>query len=176
MRAYLEAMDRALVIVPEPAEPPVRVLGALGPRMIELSGELAQGAHPYNMTPEHTAMARSILGSGPIVAPEQALVLESDPDSARATGRRHLAIYLDLPNYRNSWLRLGFTEADLADGGSDRLIDAVVAWGDVDALADRVRAHLDAGANHVCVQVLPASGGEAPVREWRELAPALLSM
>jgi probable F420-dependent oxidoreductase len=176
MAAYLEAMANAFVALPEPAEPPVKLIGALGPRMLQLAAEQADGAHPYNATPEHTAEAREILGPGALLCPEQAIVLDADPETARAAARRHLSIYLGLPNYFRNWFRLGFTEADLADGGSDRLVDAVVAWGDAEAVAARLRAHLDAGADHVCAQVVMPQMGDDPRPVWRELAPLLTSL
>jgi probable F420-dependent oxidoreductase len=175
MRRYLEQMDAATYLGPAPPVAPVRVLGALRERMMTLAAELADGAHPYNVPPEHTAHARELLGPGKLLAPELAVTLERDPDKARALGRAHLAIYLGLPNYTNNLRSLGFTDDDFTDGGSDRLIDALVAWGGVDRVADTVRAHHDAGADHVCIQVLvPRGGTESPATGWRELAPALV--
>jgi probable F420-dependent oxidoreductase len=174
MREYLDRMDGALYIAAEPTEPPRRVLAALGPKMLALAAERTDGAHPYNVPPEHTARAREILGPGKLLAPEQAVVLETDPVEARRIGREHLAIYLDLPNYMNNLRRFGITDDDLADGGSDRLVDMIVAWGDVDAIRARVQAHHDAGADHVAVQVVTGERGALPLDEWRELAPALL--
>jgi probable F420-dependent oxidoreductase len=175
MRAYIDAMDSALFTSVAPAETPPTVIGALAPRMLRLAAERTAGAHPYFVPPEHTARAREIMGEGPLLAPEQAVVLEKDPAAARAVGRAHMSLYLGLPNYVNNLKRLGFTDADVADGGSDRLVDAIVAWGDVDAIARRVRAHHDAGADHVCVQVLDPDIRALPLRQWRELAPALLA-
>lgn len=169
-REYLDGLDAAAE--PLPAED--RVLAALGPKMLELARTRAAGSHPYLVTPEHTRRVRESLGDGPLVAPEQALVLETDPGRARALGRGHLAGYLGLPNYSNNWKRVGFTDADLADGGSDRLVDALVAWGDEDALAARVQEHRDAGADHVCVQVITDDLLSPPCEEWRRLAPVLL--
>ncbi|HYV59416.1 MAG TPA: LLM class F420-dependent oxidoreductase [Acidimicrobiia bacterium] len=174
MREYLEGMDGAMYAGAEPAEPPTRVLAALGPKMLALAAELADGAHPYNVPPEHTARAREILGPDKLLAPEQAVLLETDPAEARRIGRAHLAIYRDLPNYMNNLRRFGITDDDLLDGGSDRLVDMLVAWGDVDAIRARVQEHLDAGADHVAVQVLKAQRTEVPVDDWRELAPVLL--
>jgi probable F420-dependent oxidoreductase len=174
MREYLERMDTAMYVAAEPTEPPRRVLAALGPKMLALAAERADGAHPYNVPPEHTARAREILGPAKLLAPEQAVVLETDPVEARRIGRGHLAIYLDLPNYMNNLRRFGITDDDIAEGGSDRLVDTLVAWGDVDAIRARVRAHLDAGADHVAVQVLTPDRGTLPLDEWRELAPVLL--
>jgi probable F420-dependent oxidoreductase len=174
MRAYLAAMDAALFAAAPPATAPRRLLAALGPRMLALAAEQADGAHPYFVPVEHTAFARAELGTGPLLAPEQAVVLSTDPDEARAVARQHMAIYLGLPNYTNNLRRLGFDDVDLGGGGSDRLVDAIVAWGSVDDVAARVRAHQDAGADHVCVQVLTADPRNLPLTQWRELAPALL--
>jgi probable F420-dependent oxidoreductase len=176
MKHYLDEMDTALVMTPEPAEPPERVLAALGPKMLELAAAASNGAHTYNVTPEHTAFAREHLGPDALLAPEQAVVLESDQNEARRIGRAHLAIYVGLPNYTDNLRRFGFTDDDFSDGGSDRLVDALVAWGDEDRIAERVRAHHAAGADHVAVQVLsPAGLAGLPADEWRRLAPALLA-
>jgi len=172
---YLDAMDRGLFFAAQPTTPPVRCLAALGPKMLKLAAERTLGAHPYFVPVEHTPIARAAMGPDALLAPEQAVVLSTDPAEARAIARGHMGMYLTLPNYTNNLLRLGFTADDIADGGSDRLVDAIVAWGDEDAIAARVRAHHDAGADHVCVQVVPAEGTAAPVDEWRRLAPALLS-
>src|ERR1700726_1654775 len=131
MRAYLDAMDQAPYHAVPPASRPPRVLAALGPMMLKLSAERAEGAHPYNTTPQHTAQARELLGPGPLLCPEQAVVLEKDPATARAIARKFLDIYLGLPNYTNNFLRLGFQEGDFSNGGSDKLIDTVIAWGDL---------------------------------------------
>jgi probable F420-dependent oxidoreductase len=133
------------------------------------------GTHSYFMPVEHSRYAREIVGPDALVAPEQAVVLDPDPESARATARGYMAQYLALPNYTDNLLRLGFAEADLADGGSDRLVDAVVAWGDESAIAERVLAHRAAGADHVAIQVLGMAEGELPRDAWRRLAPALVS-
>jgi len=133
-----------------------------------------QRPHPYLVTPEHTAKARSTLGPGRWLLPEQAVVLESDPDQARAIARRHVSRYLDLPNYTNNWRRLGFTDNDLVGQGSDRLVDALVAWGDVEAVSRRVKDHLDAGADYVCIQVFDPELHGLPLRQWRTLAMAVL--
>jgi len=174
MRTYLDAMDTSFVAVPPPAEPSVRLLGALGPRMLELARDRADGAHPYNATPEHTAEARAILGPDKLLCPEIGVVLDTDPETARDAARRYLALYIGLPNYTNNWMRLGFTPDDLADGGSDRLIDAIISWGDEATIVERVTAHLDAGADHVCVQVVMPTMSDDPRPVWRALAPALL--
>ena len=174
MRRYLDAMDSAPFMAVGPATPPKRVIAALAPKMLQLAAERAWGSHPYFVPPEHTAYARKILGKGPLLAPEQAAVLETDPTKAREVARGHMATYLGLPNYANNLKRLGFTDDDIANGGSDRLVDAIVVWGTVDAVVKRVRAHHDAGADHVCVQVLDPDPRLLPMRQWRELAPALL--
>jgi len=166
---YLDALDRA----PSPVAPAERVLAALGPRMLELSRERAAGAHPYLVTPEHTKFARDALGPGPLLAPEVKVALEPDATKARALARQHLAIYLGLPNYTNNLRRFGMTDADLADGGSDRFVDAVVAWGEPAAVKERVQAHFDAGADHVCIQLLTEEPG-IPRQGWRDLAAAVL--
>jgi probable F420-dependent oxidoreductase len=173
MRAYLDAMDAASYQSVPPAST-TRVLAALGPKMLELAAERADGAHPYNVTPEHTAKARKLMGPNALLCPEQAVVLETNPTKAREIARSFLAFYLTLPNYTNNFLREGFAEADFKNGGSDRLIDAIVAWGDVDTVCKRIRAHQAAGANHVCIQALPADPKALPLREWRELASALI--
>jgi probable F420-dependent oxidoreductase len=173
MRAYLDGMDQApYQAVPPPSKPP-RVLAALGPLMLKLSAERADGAHPYNTTPEHTAQARKLMGPDPYLCPEQAVVLETDPAKARAIARKFLAIYLGLPNYTNNWLRLGFQESDISNGGSDRLIDAVIAWGDLKTVLNRIREHHAAGADHVCIQVLTDDSKTFPMGEYRELASAI---
>ncbi len=154
MRSYLQAMAGSQYGSVPPAGKPQTVLAALGPKMLALSAELADGAHPYNVPPEHTAQARAILGSGKLLCVEQGAVLETDPAKARATARRFLSLYLGLPNYVENWKRLGFTDADLAGGGSDRLIDSVIAWGDETAIRTRIEQHWQAGADHVCVQAL----------------------
>ena len=170
MVGFLDALDSAGPAVAKDR----RVLAALGPRMLELAGERSAGAHPYFVPVEHTVRARARLGPGPLLAPEVTVVLERDPTTARALARTFTAGYLGLPNYANNLRTLGFTEDDLAGGGSDRLVDAVVGWGDVDAIAARVREHHEAGADHVCVQVIPATPGSFPLAEYRELAAALL--
>jgi probable F420-dependent oxidoreductase len=169
MTTYLDGLDAAVPPVPLGE----RVIAALGPRMLTLARERSGGAHPYLVTPEHTAQARSVLGEGATLAPEQAAVLETDPTLARDIGRKHLHRYLRLPNYTNNFLRLGFTPEDLDDGGSDRLVDGLVAWGDEAAVVARVRSHWDAGANHVCLQVLPREGEAFPSEQWRDLAAVL---
>ena len=153
MRRYLEAMAASPYMSPAPAEPVRRLVGALGPKMVELAGELADGVHPYWTTPEHTAGARDILGDGKLLCVEQKVVLTDDAEVARSTAVQAMAIYVDLPNYRNNWLRLGFTDAEI-DGHDPRFLDALVAWGGRDAVEARIQEHLDAGADHVCIQAL----------------------
>lgn len=162
MRGYLDRMAEAPYVGPAPAHEAPVLLAALRPKMLALAAERTAGAHPYLVTPEHTARARKILGTGPTLAPEQKVVLETDPAKARRVARTALQMYLGLPNYRNSLLWLGFEESDLVDGGSDRLVDGLVAWGDADALAARVRAHREAGADHVCIQPLRPDGQPGP--------------
>jgi probable F420-dependent oxidoreductase len=170
MRSYLDELDAAQP--PVPADE--RILAALKPRMLELSRERSIGAHPYFVPVEHTATAREHLGPDAVLAPEQAVVLETDPELARERARSHMGRYLELPNYTGNLLELGFDESDIAGGGSDRLVDAIVAWGDETAIADRVRAHHEAGADHVCLQVVGVPQGELPLGEWRALATALV--
>ncbi len=175
MRAYLETMDQAPFHAVGPAEPPPRVLAALGPKMLELSASHADGAHPYLTTPAHTAEARRVIGPDALLAPEQMVVLDADPGPARAIGRRALSFYLRAPGYLANLRRLGFGDDDWADpkAPSDRLVDAIVAWGGIDAAVARVGEHLDAGADHVAVQVLRGDA-ELPMTEWRLLAAALV--
>lgn len=171
VNAYLDGMDAARFSSIAPAEPVPVVLAALGPKMLKIAGERTRGAHTYTSPVAHTAMAREVLGVGPLLAPELKVVLHPDADVARTTARANLAGPITLPNYRANLLRSGFTDADLDCGGSDALVDALVAWGDVDAVVTRVREHHDAGADHVCLQVLPTGDG-LPMAEWRELAAA----
>lgn len=151
-------------------------LAALGPKMLQLARERTAGAHPYLVTPKHTVIARAALGPDALLAPEQGVVLETDAARARDIARRYVQGYGALANYANSWRRLGFSEEDLA-GPSDRLVDALFAWGGMDKIADRVNAHLDAGADHVCLQVVGAhhAPGVDVIRPaWRKLAASLL--
>lgn len=154
MRAYLDGIHKDL---PKDTEAPVLV-AALGPKMLALSAEKSMGAVPYNVTPKHTAQAAAILGPKKVLAVEQKVTIETDPVRARALGRKELARYMVLPNYRNNWLREGFTEADLAQGGSDRFIDAMCLWGDAATVKKGLRAHFDAGATHVCLQPVHDEG------------------
>jgi probable F420-dependent oxidoreductase len=158
MRAYLKAMAEAPYGAVAPAAVPKTVLAALGPNMLQLSGELADGAHPYNVPPEHTRQARALLGPGKLLCVEQAAILDTNPARARSIARQFLTLYLGLPNYVDNWRRLGFGDADFAGGGSDRLIDSVVVWGDEKAIRARIDEHWRAGADHVCVQALGPSG------------------
>ena len=174
MRAYLDGMDRAPYRAVPPSVSPMRVLAALGPNMLRLAAERAGGAHPYFVPPEHTARAREILGRDRLLAVEQAVVLETDSTKAREIARAHTSRYLALPNYVNNLRRLGFSDDDLVGAGSDRLVDAIVAWGNMNAVTDRIRAHQSAGANHVCLQVLPPDPQALPTPQWHELASALL--
>jgi probable F420-dependent oxidoreductase len=176
MRRYLDGLDAAPYQGFRPTTPVRRVLAALRPRMLALAGERADGAHTYFVTPEHTARARELLGAEPLLCVEQAVLLESDPAAARSIGRGYTRTYLRLPNYVNNLRELGFAEEHLADGGSDALVDALVAWGGAETIQARVRAHLDAGADHVAVQALPATRREVPDGQWRELAEPLLAL
>jgi probable F420-dependent oxidoreductase len=170
MRRYLQDMAKVTYISPRPVEKPLTVIAALGPQMLALTAELADGAHPYNVTAEHTAQARAALGPGKLLCPEQKVLLQTDPQAARAAARRNLAVYLPLPNYRNNMARLGFTESDFASGGSDRLMDAIVAWGDEAAIRKRIQAHWDAGADHVCVQAIAQDGDSSRPPDEKLLA------
>lgn len=174
MVEYLQRMDDALFMAVGPEADPGRVLAALGPRMLELSATRANGSHPYFTTPDHTATAREVMGPDALLAPEQMVVLSTDPSEARRIARSGMKIYLGLPNYTNNLKRFGFDDSDWADGGSDRLVDAIVAWGDESTIAARVAEHHAAGADHVCVQVLTDDRSRMPEAEWRHLAPALL--
>ena len=158
MRSYLDAMEASRYTSVQPPAPVPTVLAALGPRMLELAAERTDGAHPYNTTPEHTAFARSVMGPGPQLCVEQKVMLTSDAEQARATGADVMKFYTRAPGYRDCWKRHGFDDDDI-DGPSDRFIDAMVAWGDADAIERRLAEHADAGATQVCIQVLhPAAG------------------
>ncbi|ROO85143.1 putative F420-dependent oxidoreductase [Actinocorallia herbida] len=169
MAAFLDGLDEAAAPVPTRS----RVLAALGPKMLELAGRRAHGVHPYLVTPEHTAIAREALGEGPLVLPEQTVILTASADEARAIGTPWLQGYLSLPNYANNLLRLGFTQEDV-DSVSDRLFNALLAWGDESAIAARVADHRAAGADHVALQVLTAEPSAFPRDAWRRLAAALI--
>jgi probable F420-dependent oxidoreductase len=178
MRDYLDTMDAAANgwyrAVP-PARPP-RVLAALGPRMLALAADRSDGAHTYLVTPAHTTLARTVLGPRGWLIAEQAVVVTTDPAAGRATGRDHLRRYLPLPHYVANLRRLGFTDEDLTGPGSDRLVDAIVAWGDPETIAERITAHRKAGADHVCVQVLGVDPCRFPVDDVRALAPAVTGL
>jgi probable F420-dependent oxidoreductase len=172
-RDYLDRMLSATGNGPQPASPVPWLVAALRPKMLELAATRAQGSHPYLVPPEHTVIARAALGPEALLTPELTVVLDPDPVTARATARTFLALYLTLANYTNNLLALGFTDDDLASGGSDRLVDAVVAWGDEESIKRRVEEHLAAGADHVCIQPI-ARDRRFPSWELEELAPALL--
>jgi probable F420-dependent oxidoreductase len=176
MRAYLDAMDTAAYSAQLPADRPPVVLAALGPRMLELAAERTDGAHPYFVPVEHTAMARRVMGVGPLLLVEVTAVLDTDPVRARDTARAFAARYLALPNYAQNLLRLGYADGEVAGSGSDRLLDDVVVQGDVDAIVGRVRAHLDAGADHVCVQLRAPDPTELCLAGYRELAAGLAEL
>jgi probable F420-dependent oxidoreductase len=173
MREYLDAMDAPGFIPPDPPEPVTRVLAALRRPMLELAAERTDGVHPYFVPPEHTARAREILGPGKLICTEQAVLLETDPAEARRIGRAHTSFYMGAVNYVENMRSLGFEDADCAGGGSDRLIDAIVAWGDEDAIRARIQAHFDAGADHVCLQPLTDQFGEVDLGQLRRLAPVV---
>ena len=170
MVEYLDGLDALERTVPREQ----RILAALGPRMLELARNRAAGAHPYFVPVEHTAFAREKLGPGPLLAPEVAVVLSTDRAEALELARQYAAIYLPLPNYANNLRRFGYTDDDFEGGGSDRLIEAVIPWGNAETIARRVRGHLDAGADHVCIQVV-ADFHRFPLAQYRELAPALFT-
>jgi probable F420-dependent oxidoreductase len=162
MRAYLESMKTMTFIGPRHAEVPKTVLAAIGPKMLAMAGADADGAHPYNVTPEHTAEARRILGPGKLLCVEQKAILEQDSSKARSAAREVEAWYIHAANYQKAWRAAGFTDDDFDDGGSDRLIDAVVAWGNLDDIMLRIQQHWEAGADHVCVQTIDP---DAPTTE-----------
>jgi probable F420-dependent oxidoreductase len=168
MREFFDGLDAA--------DPPVpveeRIAAALGPKMLDLAAERSLGTHPYFTTPDHTRFARERIGPDKVVAPELAVVLETDAETARARAREYASVYLGLSNYTSNLLRFGFEERDIADGGSDRLIDAVVPHGSPEQIAAAVQAHFDAGADHVCVQ--PLGHGPLPLDDYRALADVLL--
>jgi probable F420-dependent oxidoreductase len=168
MRGFFDGLDAA----PEPVPPNERVAAALGPKMLQLAAQRSLGAHTYFVTPEHTRFAREQVGPDALVAPELAVVVETDDDAARTAAREYAALYLGRRNYTNNLLRFGFTERDIADGGSDRLIDAVIPHGSAEQIAEVVRAHREAGADHVALQ--PLGHGPAPVADYEALAGALL--
>ncbi len=162
MRAYLDALDGALYMGAEPAEEAPIVLAALRDKMLGLAASRTRGAHPYLTPAAHTARAREVMGPDAWICPEQMVLLETDPAKARQVARAHLKVYVGLPNYQNNLKQFGFTDADFADGGSDALVDGVVAWGDVAAIRARIQAHWDAGADHVYIQAFRADGKPTP--------------
>ena len=168
MRDYLAKMAASPYQGVRPSEDPPTVIAALGPKMLGLAAEACQGAHPYFTSPDHTAMAREILGPDGWLCVEQKVVLEQHPPKARSAARAIAQIYMGLPNYRNNWLRMGLSESDLDGGGSDRFIDATFAWGTADAIEARIQAHFDAGADHVCIQPVKADG-EFGHLDWEAL-------
>jgi len=174
MRAYLKDMHEARFDAAQPEYDPPWLLAALGPKMLELSRDLADGAHPYLVTPQHTAEAHEILGDGPLLAVEQAVAPTTDHKEALRLARSHLRRYMQLPNYRNSWLRQGFQEEDLSGDGSERLAKGLVVWGSESDIQERVSEHLSAGADQVCVQVVAEGPIDGLKEQWRALAPALL--
>ena len=177
MRDHLSAMDQfaeSYRAIKPPSRPP-RVLAALGPKMLGLAAELADGAHTYFVPPEHTARARAALGDGKLLAVEQAIVLETDAVKARAIARTHTRRYLPLANYTNNLRRLGFDAADFDHEGSDRLVDAIVAWGNLQTIVRRIDDHWQAGADHVCLQVITENQQALPTDTWHELASTLSS-
>ncbi len=174
VRTYLKDMHEARFEAAQPEHDPPCLLAALGPKMLELSRDLADGAHPYLVTPRHTAEAREILGEGPLLVVEQPVALTTEREEALRLARSHLSRYLQLPNYRNSWLRQGFQEEDLSGEGSERLAEGMVAWGSEDDISQRVYEHLSAGADQVCVQVVTGGPLDSIREQWRSLAPALL--
>jgi len=176
MVEYLTAMDNALFFGAAPTVAPRRVLAALGPKMLKLSAEMGIGAHPYFVPVEHTSFARQILGPDALLAPEVAVVFDTNPQTARETARKFMLTYNRLPNYANNLLRLGWKQEDIAGPDkmpSDKMVDAIVAWGTLETITERIKAHLDAGASHVSVQVLVADQLELPMSQWRELATVL---
>jgi probable F420-dependent oxidoreductase len=174
MRAYLDAMEKALFLAREPEEEAPIVLAALRPLMLKLAAARTRGAHTYLVNPEHTRRARELMGADAWLCPEQKVLLETDEARARAVGREAMKVYLRAPNYQNSLRELGFDDADWVDAvASDRLVDAIVAWGDETALRERIRAHHDAGATHVCIQPLRPDGKPGvDLRALAALAPA----
>ena len=172
MVEYLDVMDKSPYAGAAPQSPMYRMIGALGPKMLQLSAERTAGAHPYFTTPQHTAEARALMGAKPLIAPEIAVIFETDKDKARATARKFMSTYTRLPNYANNLMRLGFTQDDVTNQ-SDRLVDEIVTWGTLDKIAARIKEHHDAGANHVCVQVLAHDPLELPMAGWRELSALL---
>lgn len=175
MVEYLDAMDNGVFISPQPSTPPRRVLAALGPKMLKLAAEKTDGAHPYFTSVEHTAFAREVLGKDSLLAPELSVVLNEDSSTAKDIANKYMSTYTRLPNYANNLKRFGFTDDDIT-GHSDRLMDAIVPRGSIDVIVARIKEHLDAGADHVCVQVLTGQPGKLPMKQWEELADAVKSL
>lgn len=176
MVEYLDAMDRGMYFASPPTVAPQRMLAALGPKMLKLAAERGLGAHPYFVPVEHTVVAREALGPDATLAPEIMAVLETDPVKAREIARKAMSTYLGLPNYTNNLRRLGWGDDDLLNGGSDKLVDAIVVWGSLETVVNRIRDHHAAGADHVCVQILSADPSTLSMAQWRELATALPSL
>ena len=172
---YLDKMSQAQFMALEHPDPPATIIAALGPKMLKLAADKADGAHPYFVPPEHTAHAREIMGPDALLAPEQKVVFETDPTKAREMARSGMSFYMDLPNYMNNLKRHGFSQDDV-DQCSDKLVDGVVAWGSLDDILARIKEHHDAGADHVAIQVITGEGfgGRLPMEEWQQLADALL--
>ncbi|MYD44337.1 MAG: TIGR03620 family F420-dependent LLM class oxidoreductase [Gammaproteobacteria bacterium] len=168
MRTYLQKMKASPYAAPKAAQDPKTVIAALGPKMLELAATEVDGAHPYFTSPAHTKMAREIMGPHAWLCVEQKVIMDTDPERARATARRSASTYQGLPNYRNNWLRMGLTEDDINEAGSDAFIDATFAWGDRDAIQERIDAHLAAGASHVCIQPI-RSDGQIQQPDWDAL-------
>jgi len=173
MREYLSQMDASKFRGVLPEQPTMRLLAALGPKMLELSAAAADGAHPYFVPVEHTEIARTVIGPEKYLATEQMVVLETDPTAAREIARSHMAVYLGLPNYANNLMRLGYSEEEITNA-DDRVVDAIVAWGTLDDVLARVKAHHDAGADHVCIQVLESDRSAVPLDAWRAIGEAVL--
>jgi probable F420-dependent oxidoreductase len=171
-------MDNAVFFAAQPTTPPRRVLAALGPKMLKLSAQRGLGAHPYFVPVEHTVMAREALGPEALLAPEIAVVFDTNATSARETARKHMATYNRLPNYANNLKRLGWADEEICGADklpSDKMVDAIVAWGTLETIVKRINDHFDAGASHVSVQVLSSEFGSLPSAQWRELASMLAS-
>lgn len=173
MREYLSQMDASKFRGVLPERPTMRLLAALGPKMLELSAAAADGAHPYFVPVEHTEIARIVIGPEKYLATEQMVVLETDPTAAREIARSHMSVYLGLPNYANNLMRLGYSEQEITNA-DDRVVDAIVAWGTLDDVLARVKAHHDAGADHVCIQVLESDPSAVPLDAWRAIGEAVL--
>ena len=166
MRSYLDAMDSSMYMAVPPSQKVLTILAALGPKMLAMSAEKTDGAHPYWTTPEHTSQAREIMGPDALLCVEQKCVLTTDAEEAHQVTKDQLGLYADLPNYRNNWKRLGFTHEEI-ESRKPRFLDAVMAWGDEAAIAERIQAHYDAGANHVCIQPIDPIDRSQP--DWRIL-------